>query len=77
MTRDYKKEYAEYHGKPEQIQRRAQRNSARKALGLKKGDPREAGHVGSNRKGPLGNKIKAISFKKNRADQPKRGGKDD
>lgn len=77
MVRDYRKEYDEYHGTPEQKKRRAQRNAARRKLGLKKGDPREAGHIGSNRKGPLGSKVKAISFKKNRADQPKRNGKDD
>lgn len=77
MARDYKKEYEEYHGKPEQIKRRAQRNKARKDLGLGKGDPREAGHVGSNRKGKLGDKVKAESFKSNRKKQPKRDGSDD
>lgn len=77
MARDYKKEYAEYHGKPEQIKRRAQRNAARKKLGLKKGDPREAGHQGANRKGPLGARVKAESFKENRRKQPKRDGSDD
>lgn len=75
--RDYKKEYREYHGTAEQKKRRAQRNAARKKLGLKKGDPREAGHVGQNRKGKLGSKVKAISFKANRKNQPKRNGKDD
>ena len=29
MPRDYKKEYAEYQGKPAQIKKRAQRNAAR------------------------------------------------
>jgi hypothetical protein len=77
MARDYKKEYRDYQGKPEQIKRRAQRNAARKKLGLKKGDPREAGHVGHNRKGKLGSKVRAISFKANRKDQPKRGGSQD
>ena len=43
--RDYKKEYREYHGKPEQIKKRAMRNKARKMMGLKKGDPREVDHV--------------------------------
>lgn len=42
--RDYKKEYAQYHGKPEQIKNRAKRNAARKAMGLKVGDPREVDH---------------------------------
>jgi hypothetical protein len=75
--RNYRKEYDEYHGTPEQKKRRAQRNAARKKLGLKKGDPREAGHVAVNRKGPLKDGIKAISFKANRKAQPKRSGKDD
>lgn len=74
MTRDYKKEYADYHGKPEQVERRAARNKARKKLGLKKGDPREAGHVDAPRTGSLDSvPTKPISFKKNRKDQPKRG----
>jgi hypothetical protein len=74
--RDYRKEYDEYQGKPEQIKRRAARNAARKKLGLKKGDPREAGHVGAPRRGSLDKTpVKAMSFKKNRASQPKRSGK--
>lgn len=75
--RDYRKEYDEYHGTPEQKKRRAQRNAARRKLGLKKGDKREAGHIGANRKGPLGEKVRAESFKENRRKQPKRSGKDD
>ncbi len=31
-VRDYKKEYADYHGKPEQIKRRAARNQSRQKL---------------------------------------------
>lgn len=74
MVRDYRKEYDEYHGTPEQRSRRAARNRARTKLGLKKGDPREAGHVNAPRKGSLDKvPVKPISFKKNRADQPKRG----
>lgn len=76
-SRDYDKEYRDYHGTPEQIARRAQRNKARKKLGLKKGDPREAGHVGKNRKGKLGAKVRPLSRKANRKDQPKRDGSDD
>lgn len=57
--RDYTKEYREYHGKPEQIKARAQRNAARAKLGLKVGDPREVDHRnpisngGSNRRDNL------------------------
>jgi hypothetical protein len=36
--RDYKKEYREYHGKPEQIEKRDQRNKARRMMGLEVGD---------------------------------------
>ncbi len=75
--RDYAKEYRDYQGTPEQIKRRAQRNAARKKLGLKKGDPREAAHYGKNRKGKLGSKVHALSRKANRKDQPKRNGSDD
>ena len=42
--RDYKKEYAAFHGKPEQKKNRALRNKARHILGLKKGDGKEADH---------------------------------
>ena len=58
-TRDYKKEYREYHGKPEQIKNRAERNTARREAGLKKGDGREVDHKrplskgGSNSKSNL------------------------
>lgn len=42
--RDYKKEYRDYHGRPEQKKRRAMRNAARRKMGLKPGDPREVDH---------------------------------
>jgi len=42
--RNYKKEYRQYHGKPEQVKNRSKRNQARRKAGLKKGDPREADH---------------------------------
>ena len=42
--RDYKKEYREYHSKPEQKKNRAMRNAARKEMGLEVGDPREVDH---------------------------------
>ena len=67
-VRDYKKEYAEYHSKPEQRANRSNRNKARRKLGLKVGDPREADHIksidkgGSNAKGNL----RAVSRKINR-----------
>lgn len=48
MPRDYGKEYREYHGKPEQIKRRAARNKARRLSGLKKGDGKEVDHKDGN-----------------------------
>jgi 5-methylcytosine-specific restriction endonuclease McrA len=43
-TRNYRKEYDEYHGKPKQVKNRSKRNQARKKLKLKKGDKREVDH---------------------------------
>jgi 5-methylcytosine-specific restriction endonuclease McrA len=42
--RNYKKEYREYHGKPDQIKARSERNQARTKMGLKVGDKREVDH---------------------------------
>lgn len=80
-ARDYKKEYRDYHGTPEQKKRRAQRNKARadatKAGKVKKGDGKEVDHVAANRKGKLGKKVRVISKKANRKKQPKRNGSQD
>lgn len=80
--RNYDKEYQDYHAKPEQIKRRAQRNSARneaaKAGKVRKGDGKEVDHLGSNRKGPLNNnRVKVVSRRANRKRQPKRDGSQD
>ena len=65
--RDYKKEYL-YHGTPIQKKRRAQRNAARKKLGLKVGDPREADHKKPMDKGGTNAKsnLRAVSRSANR-----------
>ena len=42
--RNYRKEYDEYHSKPEQKKNRAARNKARREAGLKKGDGKEVDH---------------------------------
>lgn len=66
--RDYRKEYDEYHAKPEQVENRSLRNQARRKLGLKKGDPREADHKTPLSKGG-GNghsNLRAVSRKTNR-----------
>lgn len=48
MPRDYKAEYQNYHGKPEQIKKRDMRNAARREMekkGLvKKGDGKDVDH---------------------------------
>ena len=75
-SRDYVAE-GKWQATREQKLRRAARNRARKKLGLKVGNPLEAGHVEINRKGKLKGKVKAISFKKNRRDQPLRDGSQD
>ena len=66
--RNYKKEYKEYHGKPKQRKNRSMRNTARKKLGLKKGDPREADHRKPLSKGGGNGKknLRAVSKKTNR-----------
>lgn len=67
MPRDYKQEYASYHSKPKAKKKRAEANAARRKLGLKKGDPRDAGHV--KRGGGNGmNNIRPQSRSANRAE---------
>jgi len=51
MARNYRKEYDEYHSKPEQKKNRAARNKARRDLNLKKGDGMEADHINPLSKG--------------------------
>lgn len=57
--RNYAKEYRDFHGKPEQIKKRAMRNKARGLINLPKGDKREVDHIvplakgGSNAKSNL------------------------
>ena len=66
--RDYRKEYDEYHGLPEQRENRNKRNKARRKLKLKKGDPREVDHETPLSKGGGngGKNLRATSRKKNR-----------
>jgi len=48
MARDYKKEYAQYHSKPEQKHNRALRNAARREMEdrgmVRKGDGKDVDH---------------------------------
>lgn len=75
--RNYRKEYDEYHAKPEQKKRRAARNAARNDAEKKglvhKGDGKEVDHLGSNRHGDLRKRRTAVvSRAANRRRQPKR-----
>ncbi|MCP4650297.1 MAG: HNH endonuclease [PVC group bacterium] len=66
--RNYKKEYADYHGTPAQRKNRAARNKARKLKGLKVGDPREVDHKKPLSKGGSNGKknLRVVSRKTNR-----------
>lgn len=47
--RDYKAEYKDYHGKPEQIKARSSRNKSVRKLGREgKGDGKEVDHIDGN-----------------------------
>lgn len=75
--RDYKKEYAEYHGSEEQKKRRAERNRDRKAAEDKYGEDalkgKEVDHMDAPRKGSLAkSKTQILSKRANRRKQPKR-----
>ena len=66
--RDYKKEYNEYHSRPEQVANRSLRNQARRKLGLKNGDSREVDHKNPLSKGGSNGKsnLRAVSRAENR-----------
>jgi uncharacterized ferredoxin-like protein len=71
-SRDYRQEYDEYQGKPEQIKNRAMRNAARavavKAGTAKKGDGKDVAHVKALDKGGLNkNGLRVESKSKNRS----------
>jgi hypothetical protein len=75
MPRDYKKEYAEYHGKPEQIQNRAERVKARRMMektgAVTKGDGKDVDHKKPLRSGGTTTKrnLRVRSVKANRGDK--------
>ena len=75
MARDYKKEYSDFHGRPEQIKRRAARVKARrykeKNGEVHKGDGKDIDHKDGN---PLNNKPENLQVRDrsaNRADKSK------
>jgi hypothetical protein len=68
--RDYKKEYRDYHGKPEQIKRRSNRVLSRrkmiKASKAKKGDGKDVDHKDRNPANRAMSNLRLQSKKKNR-----------
>lgn len=71
MPRDYKKEYKNYHSKPEQKKNRASRNAARakmvKAGKAKKGDGKDVAHKNGNPKDNRSSNLTTQSKSKNRS----------
>ena len=71
MPRDYKKEYANYQGKPSQIKKRASRNSARAAMAkggkVTKGDGKDVHHKDGNPKNNKKSNLSVTTKAKNRS----------
>lgn len=71
MARDYKREYALYHGKPNQIKRRAKRNKSRRLLAkqglVRKGDGKDVHHKDNNPANTSRSNLAIISKSKNRS----------
>ena len=74
-TRDYAKEYADFHGKPEQIKRRAERVKARRIMektgAAHKGDGKDVDHIKPLTSGGTSGKtnLRMRSVKANRGDK--------
>ena len=68
--RNYKKEYAEFHSKPKQKKRRAQRNNARRKMtragAVSKNDKMDVHHKDKNTKNNKRSNLSVVSRKKNR-----------
>lgn len=64
-----KRQVRGYNARPEIVKKRSNNNKARRKLGLKKGDPRDAHHVKPQREGGSNKKsnLKAVHRSKNRA----------
>mgnify|MGYP003145412020 CR=1 FL=1 len=74
MSRNYRKEYDDYHAKPEQKKRRAARNKARKHMEnsgrVKKGDGKEVDHKNFNARDNSPSNLRVVDRKTNREKQP-------
>jgi len=74
MPRDYAKEYRDFHGKPEEIKKRAQRVKARRMMektgAVHKGDGKDVDHKKPLRAGGTTTKsnLRVRSVKANRGD---------
>lgn len=68
--RNYKKEYSEFHSKPKQKKRRAQRNKARRKLTregvVTKNDKKDVHHKDKNTKNNSRSNLSVITRRKNR-----------
>ena len=73
MARDYAKEYANYHSRPEQIKKRSSRNKARRLavkIGkAKKGDGMDIHHRDGNPRNNSSMNLRVISGQRNRKKQ--------
>lgn len=71
MARNYAKEYANYHSRPEQIKKRSARNKARRLaikLGKAKvGDGRDVHHKDGNPLNNNSNNLRSMTKSKNRS----------
>jgi hypothetical protein len=71
MARNYKKEYENYQGKPEQIKRRSSRNKARRLLQkegkVHKGDGKDVDHKSGNPKNNKRSNLQVKSKTSNRS----------
>lgn len=71
MPRNYKKEYANYHSKPEQKKRRASRNTARRRMAangnVRKGDGKDVHHKNGNPRDNRSKNLSVTSRNKNRS----------
>ena len=66
-SRNYKKEYKNYHGKDEQIKNRAGRNSARRKVLKGRKSTKDVHHVDGNPRNNSSNNLRLVSKNKNRS----------
>jgi hypothetical protein len=71
MARDYKAEYRDYHGTPEQKKNRAMRNAARRKMmaqgAVSKGDGKDVDHKNGNPRDNSPRNLLVMSMSKNRS----------